>query len=397
MSLVRLAAVAALGAALAAPLGAQVPRRPREQQVAGAAALLVANPYVSSSADSAAAVQVGTGMRERMTKNTDGDYNVLTQDQMNEALKQYGYPGQRHSEPAFASTLAKSVQARVLVSSSMTKAAAQLRRPGPAGGRQRRGRQRGDVPQGSGRGSTTWGPKSPISCSRPTSPWPTRRVASISGRPSPTRPPKPPTRRSSNTPATAWPNSAWRQIAMAKKDAKEAIKHFQAAAKADPLSIDVWANLAELYQAQNDTANVLATFAELLRVAPTNQKLREQAFQYFLNAEQAGHRQGHRRLRHQDRSLQPGLLRSEEQRVPLPRATSSARLMHWRPATRSIRPRPTRCSSPRSRSRHSRSRTRLDTAQVGPVSESEVSQQLTLLQALAKAYSLPGPSTAPSP
>jgi predicted Zn-dependent protease len=74
------------------------------------------------------------------------------------------------------------------------------------------------------------------------------------------------------------------QIALAKKDTKEAIKHFQAAAKADPLSLAAWSNLAEQYQAQNDTANVLATFRELLKVAPTNQKLREQAFKYFLNA-----------------------------------------------------------------------------------------------------------------
>jgi len=40
--------------------------------------LLVATPYVSAGADSAPAVQVGIGMRERMSKIVEGDFNVLT-------------------------------------------------------------------------------------------------------------------------------------------------------------------------------------------------------------------------------------------------------------------------------------------------------------------------------
>jgi hypothetical protein len=61
-------------------------------------------------------------MRDRMAKIAEGDYNVLTQEQMNEALKQYGYPANAILSPSLAATLAKSVQARVLVSSSMSKA-----------------------------------------------------------------------------------------------------------------------------------------------------------------------------------------------------------------------------------------------------------------------------------
>jgi len=122
MSLVRLGVVTVLAAALATPAGGQVPRRPREQQVAALPRLMVANSYVTAAADSAAAVQVGAGMRDRMVKIAEGDYNVLTQEQMNEALKQYGYPANAILSPSLAATLAKSVQARVLVSSSMSKA-----------------------------------------------------------------------------------------------------------------------------------------------------------------------------------------------------------------------------------------------------------------------------------
>ena len=122
MSLARVAVVLGFAAVLAAPLDAQVPRRPREQQVANLPRLLVATPYVSAGADSAPAVQVGNGMRDRMTKIADGDFNVLTSEQMNEALKQYGYPANAILSPALATTLAKSVQARLLVSSQMKKA-----------------------------------------------------------------------------------------------------------------------------------------------------------------------------------------------------------------------------------------------------------------------------------
>src|SRR4029078_3140753 len=77
------------------------------------------------------------------------------------------------------------------------------------------------------------------------------------------------------------------QLAQAKKAPRaEVVKHLQAASKGDPLSLPVWTALATQYQAANDTANTLAAFKQMLRVAPTNQKLREELFKYFL---QSGH------------------------------------------------------------------------------------------------------------
>ena len=64
------------------------------------------------------------------------------------------------------------------------------------------------------------------------------------------------------------------------------MKHLQASAKGDPLSLPVWTALATQYQQANDTANTLVAFKQMLRVAPTNQKLREELFKYFL---QSGH------------------------------------------------------------------------------------------------------------
>ena len=77
------------------------------------------------------------------------------------------------------------------------------------------------------------------------------------------------------------------QIAVDKKAPRgEVVKHLQASAKGDPLSLPVWTALAGQYQQANDTANTLVAFGQMLRVAPTNQKLREELFKYFL---QSGH------------------------------------------------------------------------------------------------------------
>jgi tetratricopeptide (TPR) repeat protein len=283
MLVVRLTVLAVLGTVLVAPAGAQVPRRPREEQVAALPRFMVANPYVTASADSAAAVQVGGGMRERMTKITDGDYNVLTQDQMNEALRQYGYPANAILSPTLAVTLAKSVQAKVLVSSTMTKAGNQYTLQGRLAGVNDEAGSVATMAQDAlsltDLGARVADKLEPAykslndakSCidQRATKPDKAAEAANKALR---------------QYPGNGLAEYCLAQIALAKKDTKEAIKHFQAAAKADPLSLAAWSNLAEQYQAQNDTANVLATFRELLKVAPTNQKLREQAFKYFLNA-----------------------------------------------------------------------------------------------------------------
>jgi cytochrome c-type biogenesis protein CcmH/NrfG len=283
MLVVRLTVLAVLGTVLVAPAGAQVPRRPREEQVAALPRFMVANPYVTASADSAAAVQVGGGMRERMTKITDGDYNVLTQDQMNEALRQYGYPANAILSPTLAVTLAKSVQAKVLVSSAMTKTGNQYAVQGRLAGVNDEAGSVATVPQDA-LSLTDLGARvadklelayksltDAKSCTdqRATKPDKAADAANKALR---------------QFPGNGLAEYCLAQIALAKKDTKDAIKHFQAAAKADPLSLAAWSNLAEQYQAQNDTANVLATFRQLLVVAPTNQKLREQAFKYFLNA-----------------------------------------------------------------------------------------------------------------
>jgi tetratricopeptide (TPR) repeat protein len=285
MSLVRLAAVLAAGVALAAPLDAQVPRRPREAQVANLPRLLVATPYVSAGADSAPAVQVGNGMRDRMAKIVDGNFNVLTSEQMNEALKQYGYPPNAILSPALATTLAKSVPARVLVSSQMNKAGQNYALVARLVGANDEAGSVVSVTQGTGQGLGEFGGRVAEQLQPAFKSLEDARECASQLQSNPNKAADAARKALKQYPNNGLASYCLAQIALAKKDRKEAVQHLQAAAKADPMSLAAWSNLAEQYQSANDTNNVIEAFRQMLRIAPTNQKLREQAFRYFLNAE----------------------------------------------------------------------------------------------------------------
>src|SRR3954468_20320077 len=123
MSLFRLVFMTAFGGIAAAPLVAQgIPRGARTSQtVANAPRLMVANPFAFASADSASAVQIGTAAREEMKGIVGRNFTVIEQAQMNDALKQYGYPVDAILSPSLATTLAKNIQARVLMSGTLTR------------------------------------------------------------------------------------------------------------------------------------------------------------------------------------------------------------------------------------------------------------------------------------
>ena len=61
------------------------------------------------------------------------------------------------------------------------------------------------------------------------------------------------------------------------------IAHLTNATKGDRLSLEAWTALAVQYQAKGDSARTIETFKELLRVAPTNEALRKEAFRLFQN------------------------------------------------------------------------------------------------------------------
>ncbi len=289
MYLLRLVTLVAVGGALSAPLAAQgIPRNARTSTVNLAPRFMVANPFAFASADSAPAVAIGSGIREQMKDVVGRDFQVVEQQQMNDALTQYGYPKDAILSPALATTLAKNIQARFLVSSTMAKGqggrytvtARLIGVNDDAGNVITLAQNQGETPQAFGKRLAQ--ALDPMVGSLPDA------KACIDQRTS--KPDK--AVESANKALKVTPNHGLAHycLALIAQDKKapraEVVKHLQASAKGDPVSLPVWTALATQYQQANDTANTLVAFKQMLRVAPTNQKLREELFKYFL---QSGH------------------------------------------------------------------------------------------------------------
>jgi tetratricopeptide (TPR) repeat protein len=286
----RVALIALVGVASAVSLSAQgIPRNSRTQTAVNAAPrLMVANPFAFASSDSGIAVKIGSAAREEMKGIAGRNFNVVEQAQMNDALKQYGYPVDAILSPPLATTLAKNIQARVLVTGTLQKA--------PGGGITVTERLVGvnddagnvvTLTQPNGQSLEVFGKRLAQALAPAVKSLPDAK-ACIDQRTS--KPDK--AAEAANRAIKALPNNGLAefclaQLAMDKKASRgDVVKHLQASVKGDPLSLPAWTALATQYQAANDTANTLVAFKQMLRVAPTNQKLRTELFKYFL---QSGH------------------------------------------------------------------------------------------------------------
>jgi tetratricopeptide (TPR) repeat protein len=291
MYLYRLVTLAVVGTALLSSLEAQgIPRRSTgtSSTVNTAPRFMVANPFAFAAADSAPAVKIGTGVREEMKDVVGRDYQVIEQSQMNDALKQYGYPVDAILSPALATTLAKNIQARFVINSTLNKGAGgrytvTARLIGvndDAGNVVTLAQNANETPEAFG--------KRLASALQPAVKSLADSKSCIEQRTA--KPDK--AADAANKALKQMPNHGLAEYCLAllaqdkKGPREEVVKHLQASTKGDPLSLPVWTALAGQYQAANDTVHTLEAFKQMLRVAPTNQKLREELFKYFL---QSGH------------------------------------------------------------------------------------------------------------
>ncbi|MEO8088745.1 MAG: hypothetical protein ABI703_00445 [Gemmatimonadales bacterium] len=285
MNLLRLALLALVAVASTAPVAAQgIPRGSRTQTVANTAPrLMVANPFAFASADSATAVKIGTAAREEMKSIAGRSFNVVEQAQMNDALKQYGYPVDAILSPPLATTLAKNIQARVLVSGTLSRG---------AGGRTSvTARLTGvnddagnvvTLSQAQGQSLEDFGKKVAQALGPAVKSLPDAKACVDQHATKPDKAAEAANKAIKVLPDHGLAQFCLAQIAKAQKKPAEVVKHLQAAVKGDPLSLPAWTALAEHYQAAKDTASTLSAFKQMLRVAPTNQAMRERLFKYFL-------------------------------------------------------------------------------------------------------------------
>jgi tetratricopeptide (TPR) repeat protein len=306
MYLSRLVVIALFAGTLTVPLVAQgIPRRAqRTQAVANAPRLMVANPFAFAPGDSANAVRIGSAMRQEMKDIAGRNFNVVEQTQMNDALKQYGYPTDAILSPPLAATLAKNIQARVLVTGTLAK--------GDGGSPTVTARLIGvnddagnvvTLTQQQGQSLDDFGKKLARTLAPAVKSLPDAK-ACVDQRASK----RDKAEDAANKATKTLPNHGLAQFCLAqiatdkKAPRPEIVKHLQASTKGDPLSLPAWTALATQYQAANDTANTLVAFKHMLRVAPTNQKLREELFKYFL---QTGHPETAREVADEGLKLDP--------------------------------------------------------------------------------------------
>lgn len=285
-----LSTAAACVLVLAGELPAQLrPNRNTPARVNTNPRLLVATPHVFASQDSAAAVRVGNGMRNRLSGQTDRWFNVVTREQMNDALTQYAYPIDAVLPPPVARTLAVALTARAMVSSTMTR---------DAGGRYTvHARLAGlsddaghlvVVSQGAAQNLEDFGSAAANALMPAFRALPDAKSCLDLSATAQDRAIGEARKALQTQPNHGLAAYCLGEIALRRENQAEAITNFTMAVTGDSLSLKAWNQLAILYQHAKDSAKVVSTYQQMLRVAPTNQALREEAFKLFIGYGQPG-------------------------------------------------------------------------------------------------------------
>jgi tetratricopeptide (TPR) repeat protein len=229
---------------------------------------------------------VGEGLRERVTKYAQPDYQVVTRDDMNAALIQYAYPVDAMLPPAQQKQLAASLTAKALVTSTLAR--------GPNGVLQLSARFTGinddvgdvvNATQKPGQAAKAMGDEAGQALQLAVKSYPEARNCMDLRGTNPQKAVAEATKAIQVLPINGLAHWCQAVILLDKKthaDSLEATKHLQAAVQGDPLALPVWNQLRVRHQLQGDTAKTVEAYKQMLVIAPTNQPLREEAFKAFL-------------------------------------------------------------------------------------------------------------------
>ncbi len=268
------------GGSLAAqgiPKGARISRGAQ----AAATRIMVATPYVFTSADSGKAVAVGQSMRDRLARQASrGDYAVIADSTMNRALVSFGYPPDAILNQESARKLAQSLAGRVLVSSQMVKS--------PSGSWSMVSRLAGVNDDAGVTVRVSQTPGSPLTAMGAAAVDSLKQgleVLAHARECMDQRVAKPDqARKNAGDVLKKMPDNGLAHYCLAQlaTDTATKIKELSAAVGGDSLSLRAMNDLAALYEAKGDTAQTVVMLQQMLRAAPTDQELRQRAFRYFL-------------------------------------------------------------------------------------------------------------------
>ena len=264
-------------------LDAQIPiRQPNQNPAANSPRLLVSTPYTDRGGDSATAVAIGAALRTRFQRVVGTSYYVITREGMNRALAEYSYPADALLNNESARRLATAMQARIMLYSELGREGGRLKVRGRFAGLSDDAGNTMTVLQVPGQSVQAFGEAVA-----------TAFQLAVKGQ----------------LDAKACVDQVESNVAKANESAQKALRVFPAhglahacladlahkrsaddpayateldlAVKADSLSLQSLAALADFYNAKNDTANVVLKYTQMIEAAPTNRPLIERASRVF--------------------------------------------------------------------------------------------------------------------
>ncbi|NNG16789.1 MAG: hypothetical protein HKM89_09935, partial [Gemmatimonadales bacterium] len=282
MHVIRSFLLVALAGVVATPVVAQIPsgrRSPRQS----APKLLVANPYVFTSEDSVSAVEAGIGLRDRMDRVVGNKFQVVPREQMNEALGTWGYPADAILAPPVARRFANELRAWTYLTSSIAHRSGQdYTLTARLAGVNDKAGQVVSVAKIPGQSFKVMGESAADLFREPVRAYEDARECMDQMVEDPDKAANSADKAIRRVPSHGLANYCLAQLAITNEASPDSvIGLLRNAVEGDPQSLPAWTDLAEQYEAKEDSANVIASFQQMLLIAPTNQQLRETAIRLF--------------------------------------------------------------------------------------------------------------------
>lgn len=247
--------------------------------------MMVANPALATSIDSAASVAVGDGMREKISKAVAGTFTVLTKRDMNMALATYGFAENEVLNATSAMRLANQMDARVVVTSTLSKGAdgrftITVRVAGSSASldvghvvtvAQLPGQPLGD-----------FGGKAGEAITPAIKGWNDAKACLDQSATKLDKATEAAQKAFKVQPGHGLASYCLAELASKRDSAGPAtMQAWQDVTKADQFSLTAWNRIAFIHSTKGDSAKVVETFQQMLRVAPTNQELRDRSYKVF--------------------------------------------------------------------------------------------------------------------
>ncbi len=293
MRVARLSLVALCAAGLAGSVGSlagQIPiRRPTAGQTGAGntSRILVGNPHSFSAADSAPAVAVADGLRGKVDKLVGAAFRVLTRQEMNDALLQYGYPKDAILSAMTTRVLAQALNSKAMVVSTLTKdQSGRYVVTARFGGINDDAANVVTVTQAAGQGLADVGVRVGEGFAAALKAFPDAKACVDQSKTAPDKATTAGRKALTAVPKHGLANFCLGKLAQGRgrpADSAEATRFFQDAVAGDPLSLAAWTELAAGYEIAGDTVKTIEALQQMLRIAPTNGPLRDLVFKKFLS------------------------------------------------------------------------------------------------------------------